>query len=105
MLRIVIPVKQSWVKPDCFIRLWINLLRLSRSKLHKKKLQILIVDCSYSLIKPIIFCITKFFSAQYLSIEGTWNGVYSPALVKNLAVREILKDSNARSVFFLDVDV
>lgn len=85
MLAIIIPVKQSWIKPDCFFRLFLNLYRLQRlQKITQIHFKILIADTSQILAKNIIFLIVKLLCCQYLYIKSQ-NAYYTPAKIKNIA--------------------
>lgn len=104
MLTLIIPIKQSWVKPDCFLRLAINLLRLNAAP-QAKQYRILIADNSYWVIAWLIQFLAKLFAVEYLGIATKQKQHYSPALIKNRAATYAFEHLDADSVFFLDVDV
>lgn len=104
MLTLIIPIKQSWVKPDCFLRLAINLLRLNSAP-QTKQCRILIADNSHWVIAWLIQFLAKLFAAEYLAIATNQKQHYSPALIKNRAATYAFEHLYAHSVFFLDVDV
>lgn len=106
MLTIVIPIKQSWVKPDCFIRLFLNLFRLYSHGFYSAKFNVLVADDSHLLFKPLNFLISKLFRAKYLSVKHERSHkFYSPAMIKNLSANYVFSCLKSESVFFLDVDV
>lgn len=106
MLTIILPVKQSWVKPDCFIRLIINLIRLKRQK-KILRFNVLVADTSVLPIRFLMHGITALFGFCFfspLSFKGRTK-YYTPAVIKNEAAKFVFQTTTSSSIFFLDVDV
>lgn len=97
-IAIIIPVKQSRVKPDCFVRLTI-LGRLLRAQGFKN---IVVSDCSNRLGRALIKTVSKHINATYVH---SFEDVYTPGRVKNLGGFEALQANGVSSLLFLDVDV
>lgn len=104
MLTIILPVKQSWIKLDCFFRLIINIIKLKNNIYYKRDFNILIADDSKFIFRFIIYVISLFFQVNYLSIDGKRKN-YCPANVKNKAALFSFEVLNVSSILFLDVDV
>lgn len=105
MLTIIIPVQQSKIKPDCFLRLLANCFRLKNNKNFNKKFTVLIADCSFVLARPLISFIASSLSCYYQHISLENSSFYSPAVIKNKAAQYCFNNISASHVLFLDVDV
>jgi predicted glycosyltransferase involved in capsule biosynthesis len=97
-IAIIIPVKQSGVKPDCFVRL----LLLGRSLRQYGFENIVVSDCSNATGARLIRTVAKQIQASY--VHGFQN-LYTPGRVKNVGGFEALKLDGVSSLLFLDVDV
>lgn len=105
MLAIIIPIKQSWIKPDCFLRLFLNLYRLKwLKKITQTDFKILISDDSNLFAKKIIILIAWLFNSSYMNVKSN-HKYYSPAEIKNSAAEYAFSVLKVQSIFFLDVDV
>lgn len=96
---IIIPIRQSWVKKDCFIRLYFNCLTLKKYKIKN----VLIADSSDNFLsRKIIAFIASFFGFdyRYFKVKG---GVYNPSILKNKAYSYIRK--KFKYLLYMDVDV
>lgn len=105
MLAIIIPIKQSWIKPDCFVRLFLNLYRLKwLKKTTQTDFKVLISDDSNLFAEKIIALIAWLFNSSYMHVNSNQK-YYSPAEIKNSAAEYAFSILNVQSIFFLDVDV
>lgn len=104
MLTIIIPTKQSWVKPDCFIRLFINLIRLKRQR-KAMDFNVLVADTSIFPLRFFIYGITVVFGFNFFAPSKKRTKYYTPAIIKNAAANFAFANTASTSVFFLDVDV
>lgn len=105
MLTIAIPIKQSMIKPDCLIRLWVNLCRLNEHPEYNNSFQILVADSSHYLVKPWVRFVSGVFKSNYCSVVFDKQYHYSPAYVKNTAISIAFQQKNVSHILFLDVDV
>lgn len=103
MLTIIVPVQQSLIKPDCFLRLLANLLRLRKHSQFNKNFSVVVADSSCVFAKPLIYLITKVLTCRYYSLSKQTD-FYSPAFIKNCAAKYAFTH-NASHVLYLDVDV
>lgn len=99
-LAIIIPVRQSLVKKDCFIRLYYN----CRS-LHKQGiLDVVVVDGTKNFfLRKIIERIVASFGYTYISLSQ--DSYYTPAVLKNYAAQYVINILKRNYFCFLDVDV
>lgn len=104
MLTLIIPIKQSWIKPDCILRLAINLMRLKASP-QAKSFRILIADSSYWTTAWMVLFLAKLFGVEYMTIHLDRKQDYTPAIIKNRAATYAFDYLDANYIFFLDVDV
>lgn len=101
MLSIVILSKQSWIKKDCFWRLFLNLHRLRKLN---TPFHITVADNSSRWIRWLIYLISKLYSADYIHIY-TQSKYYSPSTIRNRAAEYVFDKKQADYVFFVDIDV
>lgn len=105
MLTIIIPIKQSLVKLDCIIRLWVNLHFLKQHPSYGKHFKVKIADCSHFVVRPCVWAICCSFNANYQAVKYDKNHHYSPAYVKNEAIKNTFSTLENTHILLLDVDV
>lgn len=105
MLSIIIPIKQSLIKPDCLIRLIANIARLKSHQEYDKRFIITIADSSHLLLSFPILILSKLLGTHYKKNSNDSTYHYSPALVKNSSAEYCFDTLNASHILFLDVDV
>lgn len=99
-LFIIIPIKQSVIKKDCFIRLYYNCSRLFRLGVTK----VLVADVTINYIfQKINRKIVESFGFTYISFPD--KGFYTPGILKNKAATYAFNILNSQYILFLDVDV
>lgn len=104
MLTIIIPTKQSLIKPDCTARLWSNLYRLTRHPAYGKGFCVWVADSSRYLGGIGVGLACLFWSAHYFKVAEK-HRYYSPAQIKNYALKAVFDQGCSSHVLFLDVDV
>ncbi len=98
-IYIIIPVKQSFVKKDCFWRLLLNCFYLKKLGIN----HILVADCSAFMGHWLVFFVAKITGCRY--IHQKQSKFYSPAKIKNYAAKYVFENLLSEFVLFLDVDV
>lgn len=97
---IIIPVRQSLVKKDCFIRLYHNCRSLYDRGMH----DVIVVDGTKSFfLRKLIEKIVVFFGYTYISSPQA--SYYTPAILKNYAAKYAINTLKCNYFCFLDVDV
>lgn len=99
-LFIIIPIKQSIIKKDCFIRLYYNCSKLYRLGVNN----VLVADATTNFIfQKINRKIVESFGFIYMSFPD--NSFYTPGTLKNKAATYAFNTLDRRYILFLDVDV
>lgn len=97
-IAIIIPVKQSAIKPDCFLRLYLLGCSLRRYGFEN----IVVSDCSNACGARVIRKVAKKIKSSYVY---QYQDLYTPGLVKNLGGNKASSLNGVSYLLFLDVDV